>query len=753
MLRLLITLSLLTINVFLFGQAAIGDWTYYGSYNTMQVLETVGNSSYVANENGAFYMAQTASNETTKLTKTKGFVDSRVSYLEYSSSEEILIIGYVNGQIDLLKGNKILNVNDIYRNENISTSKRINHISTIKKEAYLCTDFGIVVLDITTGLINETYRFIGANGAEVSVYSSTIKENSDSLFIISNEGLQTASLINYNLQDFHNWTTHDERNEIPTETLVSVATLSDTVYLASEHGLYALENQLWENKKRVENTVSNLTEGDKNMTFCYADTVLKVRSETSLEIYTSPLLNKAIMARVDNNDAIQVTDSINGLVLIDNEDSKSYFPTGPRHADAFRIKFFDNKVTILSGGYSNTVTAQNSTNGFYDYSSLTWTNYESGKDFTLMTDFVSAASNTITNLTYYASFGSGLLVKTGNDFMVLDQNNSLLDTATGGKVFIPDIKVADDGNMWLTNYSPNSSDFSKSLYKIDTEGNWTGYSTSKSSGPSALEFVIDQNQVKWLQVRETGSLKNLLAFDPETGQEKLLTQTSGGLPASVTSLETNKKGEIYIGTENGIALVYNPQEIFTSNSFTVTLPIFGSQNLLKDEVINAIKVDGGGRLWVGTKTGLFFFNEDLTEQVAFYNSKNSPLLSNEVSAIGIDGNTGEIFITTEDGVFSFMGDATEATNKNKDQIVIFPNPVRPDYTGVVAIRGLVSDASVKITDINANLVHDTDAEGGTATWDVKLLTGERAATGVYLVFTSDEEGKETFIGKIAIISE
>ena len=750
--RFLLFLSILIIKLSSFCQAPIGGWTYYGSYNNMEVLEEVGNRIYVANEKGAFYVVDSKSHETKKLTKMDGFVDARVTYLEYSASEGILVIGYINGQIDLLKGNQILNVNDIFRNENISSSKRINHITILKETAYLSTDFGVVLLDITTGLIIETYRFIGSGGSEVQVFSSTIKVKTDSLFIVSSEGLQTASLYKYNLQDFHNWTTHDVNNQIPMEALVDVATLNDTVYLASINGLYTLEGQLWEARLEVINEVSSLTEGTDDLILCYADSVLKVKFKSGFESVVSPLLLKASMARVGSEGTVYVTDSLNGLVVIGGT-SNRYFPSGPQYSDAFRIKFFNNKVTVLSGGYSSSVSAENSKRGFYDYQLLTWTNYTSGTGFPFMKDFVSAASNTITGLSYYASFGNGLLVNSGNTYELLNEKNSLLDTASDGKVYVVDIKVADDGDMWLTNYTFNSSDFDKSIYKIDKDGVWKGYQTANSVGRSAMEFIIDKDQVKWFQVRESASIKSLLVFDPETANEKLLTQKSGGLPGSVNCLDINKKGEIFIGTDEGIAVVYNSQEVFSSNSFSVTLPILGEQFLLNGETIKAIKIDGGGRLWVGTTTGLFLFNEDLSEQLAYYTTKNSPLLHNEISAIEIDGNTGEVFFSTEDGVFSYMGEATDATEKNKDNIVIFPNPVYPEYSGVVAIRGLVSEANVKITDINTNLVYETQALGGTANWDVRLLSGERAATGVYLVFTSDEEGKETFIGKIAVISE
>ena len=48
---------------------------------------------------------------------------------------------------------------------------------------------------------------------------------------------------------------------------------------------------------------------------------------------------------------------------------------------------------------------------------------------------------------------------------------------------------------------------------------------------------------------------------------------------------------------------------------------------------------------------------------------------------------------------------------------MFPNPVYSDYSGIIAIDGLVTDANVKITDIAGNLVYETVANGGRAIWD------------------------------------
>jgi hypothetical protein len=64
---------------------------------------------------------------------------------------------------------------------------------------------------------------------------------------------------------------------------------------------------------------------------------------------------------------------------------------------------------------------------------------------------------------------------------------------------------------------------------------------------------------------------------------------------------------------------------------------------------------------------------------------------------------------------------------------------------------LATNATVKITDISGKLIWQTQANGGTATWNVRDYTGRRAATGVYLVFAATSDGVESVVGKIAVV--
>jgi len=124
------------------------------------------------------------------------------------------------------------------------------------------------------------------------------------------------------------------------------------------------------------------------------------------------------------------------------------------------------------------------------------------------------------------------------------------------------------------------------------------------------------------------------------------------------------------------------------------------------------------------------------------------LPSNSISSIAIDPITGEVFFgTTDKGICSYRADATEG-GETCDNYYVFPNPVRHEYHGPIAITGLVANATVKITDVSGQVVYQTKANGGEAVWNGNNFDGERAQTGVYLVFVTNDDGSETCVTKM-----
>ncbi|MCK7537537.1 MAG: hypothetical protein MZV63_44570 [Marinilabiliales bacterium] len=193
------------------------------------------------------------------------------------------------------------------------------------------------------------------------------------------------------------------------------------------------------------------------------------------------------------------------------------------------------------------------------------------------------------------------------------------------------------------------------------------------------------------------------------------------------SIAEDLKGVIWVGTDQGIVVYYNPENVFESDNFyaqRIILTINGiTQYLLKTEVVTSIALDGANRKWIGTNSsGVYLVSKDGTEELNHFTEDNSPLLSNRILDIGIDHESGEVYFATEKGLISYRGNATMGSDEFKD-VYVYPNPVREDYEGDITIRGLVSDVNVKITDISGNLVYETTAEGGQATWNGKNFFG------------------------------
>ena len=164
---------------------------------------------------------------------------------------------------------------------------------------------------------------------------------------------------------------------------------------------------------------------------------------------------------------------------------------------------------------------------------------------------------------------------------------------------------------------------------------------------------------------------------------------SGGLPSNeVLSIAKDKDGEIWVGTNKGPAVFYNPEEVFGVNGDArQVLEADGYvEPIIANESVSAIAIDGANRKWFGTKSsGVFVYSPDGSTQVHHFDKENSPLFSNNINDISINGTTGEVYTTaTDKGLISYRGEATEGQEKHNN-VLVYPNPVK-SYTGPIAIK-------------------------------------------------------------------
>jgi ligand-binding sensor domain-containing protein len=279
------------------------------------------------------------------------------------------------------------------------------------------------------------------------------------------------------------------------------------------------------------------------------------------------------------------------------------------------------------------------------------------------------------------------------------------------------------------------------------------------------ELIIDSYGQKWIRVRAEHSLivfnDNGTITDKTDDQVKVVTsaQGNGNIPGNkVFSLAEDNDGEIWIGTDEGVAVFYSPENVFSNYNFDAQRILIPRNDgsgladiLLEFETITAIAVDGANNKWIGTdRSGVFHLSPDGQIEYNHFTVQNSPLFSNNITSIVISQD-GEVFIGTANGIISYKSSASEGGPTYSD-VYAYPNPVESGYNGPIAIKGLVTNADFKITDINGTLIFRGRAEGGQAIWNGTNFNGRRAQSGVYLVFVSNEDGSETLVTKILFIN-
>jgi hypothetical protein len=298
---------------------------------------------------------------------------------------------------------------------------------------------------------------------------------------------------------------------------------------------------------------------------------------------------------------------------------------------------------------------------------------------------------------------------------------------------------------------------------LKADGKWAKLGSVPAS--NIFQVVVDGSNIKWFIV--SGSQSGILLYDEgktidDITDDKTRLLDNSNLPrdlqsASINYLATDLNGEVWVGTSNGVCVFRCGSDPFKNNCVaSLIVNSLGniSEHLLREKNVNVIAVDGANRKWFGTSSGLFVTSADGKTELLKFNTENSPLPSNNIKSIAIRPN-GEVFVGTDKGLVSFRSDATEGADYNvESKILAFPNPVRPDYDGPIAIKGFARDSDVKIADVNGNVVFETRALGGQAIWEGKDFNGNRVATGVYLVLatnTKNLDAPDAVVTKILFV--
>jgi ligand-binding sensor domain-containing protein len=736
------------------------SWQSYFSFNEIKDISEAPTTVFAASEN-ALFSKNTGTNTIKTTTTVDGLSGQTISALYHNEGFKKTIIGYENGLMIVIneKDGSILKVVDIINKQLPANLKKINHFMEHNGLVYVSCDFGIVQFNLTTSQFGDTY-FIGDNGAEINIRQTAYFDGF--IYAATSNGIRKANSTNANLIDFNQWTLVNSGDWSSIETL-------DTTLIAINSGGYI--------HRYNSNTFVGFLQLPQPSTDMRAvNQKLFVTTSNTVFVYSNQMvLNRQIANTqvLDNTLSFTCATAIGDLLYIGTKEKglfsstlsnvstfENNTPAGPEKNNIFSLDVAPNVLWTVYGDYTSSYNPYPLDNyGISKYDTSGWLNlsYNDVLGAKSMTRIIVNPNND--KQVYASSFFSGLL-KIEQDvptFLYNEKNSGLESITTEGPNYI-DVRINGtafdkSGNLWITN-----SRIKNGLKVLKTNGQWQSYSMvtilDNAELASYANVVIDKNNTKWLATNREG----VIGFNESTNTFKKITFGAdvGNLPtADVRSVAVDTKNQLWIGTIKGLRVLSNVGSFQTESQLKANPVIIMDDNLaqelLYEQFINVIAVDGANNKWIGTgDSGVFMVSPNGQETKYHFTINNSPLPSNVINDIKINSATGEVFIATDKGMVSFKGIATEA-NEDLNNAYVYPNPVRPNYSGTVKVAGLIDKANIKITDIEGNLVYETTSTGGTIEWDTTAFGRYKVASGVYMIFISAQDGGETKVKKVMII--
>jgi len=743
------------------------QWLDHLPYNNCKAVAEADNLIYAATPYSLFYFNKT-DNSLNRLNKVTpdGLSDIGISSIAYCSKLNTMVVGYANTNVDLVKGSAVINIPDIKRKQ-ILGNKTINSITVIDKLAYLACGFGIVVVDIEKEEIKDTY-YIGPSGTQIDVKALTFHPEDNKFYAATEKGIYSAPASS-NLAYYVNWT-KDASVFMPDATYNLIVSFAGKVYtnkmvkngwekdtmLVNDGSKWAYFHQD-EHANRTAMRVSGeklVVSNNWNITTYHTDGS-QADFYTS---YTSEVSTRPSDVMIDKQGIVWSADNEQGLWSIDaGLTGTNYNFNGPISPNVAAMDVSGRQVWAVPGGRSASFTSLYRIPQFYTLDDNTWISYNwiSSPDTELskFRDILCVAADpNDSDHAFLGSWGQGLIeMDNGEVKEIYTPDNSSLDYFVGygeGYCRIGGVALDEDKNLWVTNSSAPDI-----LSMRKPTGEWQSFNMGTlGTGIDVGAIVIDKENQKWMQCRDLA----LFVYNEDYPPKKITSATgNGSLPGSgISSLAVDHDGALWIGSDQGVAVISSPGNVFTGGDYDARAVIIvedGYQHpLLETENITAIAVNGNNEKWLGTdKAGVFLMSADGGEELLHFTEADSPLLSNSIQSIKIASN-GEVYFGTSLGIVSYKDYKVESP-LTLDSLLIYPNPVRPEYKGPVFISNLVTESNVKITDISGALIWEIQAQGGQVIWDGNNLNGQRVNTGVYLIFVTDPDGTQKKAGKVLFV--
>lgn len=749
-----------------FGQA-IGSWKAYPALQISTYNIPVGHKVYSLC-NGNLFSYNTKDTEVYVFDRLNGLHDTKIQFIRYSSASQKLILVYENGNIDLIyPDNEVVNMKQL-KDKNYPNLV-INNVSVANEKAYICTNFGIVVVNMDKEEFEATYDL------KLNVHSCTA--DAHYIYLCCSENGFHIGNLKLNLLDKNNWK-HISGNFFHELTFFK----DELIGFNKTTGLFIVDQQHY--------TTTALTKG-ANSFFSYSEDVMLTGNSSSIYLFNNITDKQEV--RQDNlfnylvysNGTYWASQGIKGLqpyVLSGKALSATQSAIQPNSPirDYFCNMHYNGNRLLIAGGDLNYNGIDREGTVMY-YENGTWYNFnEDGiiKQTNVKYTNTSSIAQDPSDPThhYVSSAGHGLYEF--KDFKFIkryDYTNSPLQTILPDSPRPQDYVRCDalqydtEGNLWMVN-----SEVDTILTILKKDNTWTKlyYEELKKAPNLPAMFFDDKGRLWVLSKRNSTNKAGVFVLDyhgtlEDTSDDihiirKDITNQDGVQydPYYFNSFAQDLNKQIWVGTNEGLFVIEDPDEFIQNDDFRFTQIKIARNDgtdyadyLLNGVNISSIAIDAANRKWIGTGAdGVYLISEDGQKILQHFTTENSPLISDEIQSIAVNPQTGEVMIGTFLGLVSYMSDAnTPAAELDKSNVRVYPNPVKPDYNGVIAVDGLTFNAEVKITTVTGQLVYSGHANGGLFTWDGRNQSGKRVSSGVYNIISTNAEGKKAIVNRVTFI--
>lgn len=768
----------------LHAQTTVGSWTSIPTFGTTytEVVETPSRTFALAEG----CLMSVSDTETNVYTSVNNLSDYDISLIRYNYNKGYLLIAYSNGNIDLLYDNdRIVNMPDI-KDASLSASHEIVDVDFGGDNIAVATKFGIVVFN------DERHEVV-----ESGIYNQEVKNAfilGDRLMLYTGNKLYISPLAarHPQLESFDkvlNGASHagmwDNIARISDDSFIRIAsTPANTIYM------YTIS---------PENTLSAklLAQEVTGKTFShYSDGVAVVDAASQYLVDAEGNVRK-----------VTIADAVKGTASFSGGKPESVWITGTKGLAHFDLSA--NTPTVLMDWYKPMVSTVVwprdlvwSADGQKLYISFVGRTIHGQEDLTStqktcildrdgnIYDRSFGKKNTVRRLAvdpidnqvfYQAAAYNGFDVFNAEG-LVRSFVKANFPAPISGNAMPAGINIDFDknSNLWAILYANAGEHF---LIMLPRKGaNLYEWDNISSADWKVHPVTLTNNSVFWDSKILFHSTKPfILITTSDTGGGYTLINHNNsfedfsddvyyvreGLPDQTGAVETSrvycavedKNGAFWIGTAFGVLVMDDPAAAMSPN-YALKRPLVARNDgtnygdyLLSTDQINSIAVDHTNRKWIGTaESGLYLVSADGSEILEHFTTENSPLPTNTVYAVSVDPLSSAVYVGTDNGLYVYNGTSSPAAD-SYSEVNVYPNPVRPDYTGWITITGLMDNSLVKIADAAGNVVHSGRSEGGSMVWDGCNAAGERVRSGVYFILASqNQDGNSGVVAKITVIN-